>query len=179
MTFELETKRLKMRSFDSADIQTFANYRSEEAVAKYQSWRTPFSLEKAGQFIESMQNVQPGTPGEWYQVALELKDSGNLIGDCAFHIFADLPQQAEIGFTLSESYQGKGYAIEAVTGLLDYLFSKFNLHRIQATCDVENSASAKLLEKLGMRREAHLIENIWFKGTWGSEYIFALLKREW
>ena len=178
-TLRIETNRLIMRTFQDKDIPAFAGYRSETEVAKYQSWRTPFTLEKATQFINEVKVVQPGSPGEWYQVALELKEDGSLIGDCAFHIFSDDPRQAEIGVTLSGCYQGKGYAIEAVTRLLNYLFGDFKLHRIQATCDAENTASSKLLESIGMRREAHLIENIWFKGKWGSEYMYGLLDHEW
>ncbi len=63
--------------------------------------------------------------------------------------------------------------------LLDYLFCELALHRVTATCDALNDASAKLLERVGMRREGHFIENIWFKGAWGSEYNYALLQREW
>jgi RimJ/RimL family protein N-acetyltransferase len=63
--------------------------------------------------------------------------------------------------------------------LLDYLFNELNLHRVIAECDVENIASYRLLERLGFRREAHLIENIWFKGAWGSEFHYAILEREW
>jgi len=179
MTLLLETNRLIMRPFQAKDIQAFANYRSESAVAKYQSWDTPFSLEKATQFINEMKAVHPGTPGEWYQVAIELKEEGLLIGDCAFHIFVEEPRQAEFGVTLSGKYQGKGYAREAVTRLLNHLFTDFRLHRIQATCDAENIASSKLLESIGMRREAYFVENIWFKGSWGSEYMYGLLRQEW
>ncbi|MBT4289194.1 MAG: GNAT family N-acetyltransferase [Deltaproteobacteria bacterium] len=178
-TLLLETNRLIMRSFQDKDIQAFADYRSEIEVAKYQSWNTPYSLEKAIRFINEMKAVQPGTPGKWYQVAIELKKNGSLVGDCAFQIFAEEPRQAEIGVTLSGKYQGKGYATEAVTRLLNYLFTGFKLHRIRAICDVENIASSKLLESIGMRWEGHLVENIWFKGKWGSEYMYGLLKQEW
>ena len=76
-------------------------------------------------------------------------------------------------------YWGKGYGEEASRRLLDYLFVELNLHRVVAECDVDNIASFTLLEKLGFRREAHLIENIWFKGAWASEFHYAVLEREW
>ena len=88
-------------------------------------------------------------------------------------------RQAYIGFTLSVIHWRKGYAEEACRRLLDYLFGELNLHRVIAECDVENTASYRLLERLGFRREAHLIENIWFKGSWGSEFHYGLLEREW
>jgi RimJ/RimL family protein N-acetyltransferase len=68
---------------------------------------------------------------------------------------------------------------EAARRLLDYLFETFGLHRVSAICDVENTASARVLERLGMRREGHFVESVWFKGRWGSEYGYALLRREW
>ncbi len=154
-------------------------YRSDPAVAKYQGWDTPYGIEAAKTFIREMKERLPGARGEWYQIAVELKASGKMIGDCAFHILPEDGQQAEIGVTLSRRYQGKGYATEAVTRLLAYLFGELGLHRVRATCDAENLASVKLLERIGMRKEGHLLENIWFKGAWGSEYTYALLRREW
>jgi RimJ/RimL family protein N-acetyltransferase len=178
-TVWLETERLILRSFTPADAEVFAAYRSDPAVARYQSWEAPYSLAQAKAFIEKLAPVQPGTPGEWYQLALQLKASGQHIGDCAFLVLAEVPQQAEIGFTLARAHQGQGYMTEAARRLLDYLFETFGLHRVSAICDVENTASARVLERLGMRREGHFVESVWFKGRWGSEYGYALLRREW
>ena len=175
----LETKRLKIRPFQDTDLQSFAAYRSDPAVEKYQGWGTPYSIEAAAKFIEEMKNTRPATQGQWYQLAIEVKAEGAMIGDSAFCILAEDFRQAEIGFTLARLYQGKGYATEAVARLLDYLFGEIGLHRVRATCDVENLASIKLLERVGMRREAHFIENIWLKEKWGSEYMYGLLQREW
>jgi aminoglycoside 6'-N-acetyltransferase len=179
LALHLETKRLILRSFRDSDLNAFSAYRSDPAVAKYQGWDAPYSLEAAAAFIQEMKERQPGTTGEWYQIAVELRDGGALIGDCAFHILARDGQQAEIGFTFAAPHQKKGYATEAVARLLEYLFGDLSMRRVSATCDAENLASARLLERIGMRREAHLIENIWFKGAWGSEYTYALLKKEW
>lgn len=179
MKLALETKRLLLRSFQDDDAAAFAAYRSDPAMAKYQSWTTPFAVESARQFITDNIAAAPGTPGEWYQIAIEQKESGQLIGDCVFHILAEDQQQAEIGYTLAGKCQGLGYALEAVTRLLDYLFGEIKLHRVTAICDVQNLRSMQLLERLGMRREAHFVENIWFKGAWGSEYVYGLLRWEW
>jgi RimJ/RimL family protein N-acetyltransferase len=179
MTLALETNRLLLRSFQESDLQVFMAYRSDPAIAKYQGWEAPYNEATAAAFVQEMKRKQPAIPGEWYQIAIELKSSHEMIGDCAFHILAEDARQAEIGFTLSRSYQGKGYATEAVLRLLDYLFREVGLHRVRAICDAENLASAKLLERVGMRREGHFIKNIWFKGKWGSEYWYGLLKEEW
>ncbi|MBI5030521.1 MAG: GNAT family N-acetyltransferase [Chloroflexi bacterium] len=175
----LETPRLVLRPFEDADVETFAAYRSDPKVAQYQSWETPFTLKQAAAFIDEMKRTQPGTIGAWYQLAVERKQQAGLVGDCAFHILPHDAQQAEIGFTFARPYQHQGYATEAVMRLLDYLFNALSLHRVTAICDAENAASAKLLERVGMRREGYFIDHIWFKGAWGSEYSYAILQREW
>jgi RimJ/RimL family protein N-acetyltransferase len=175
----LESKRLILRPFQDADIAPFAAYRSDPEIARYQSWEPPVTVEQAAQFVSGMKNAQPGIQGEWYQWAVERKAAAGLIGDCAFQILPDDPRQAEIGFTFARAHQGHGLATEAVSRLLDYLFDDLNLHRVVAITDAENLASARLLERLGMRREGTFVENVWFKGAWVSELLYALLRREW
>lgn len=179
MPLPLETPRLILRPFEMEDIEAFSDYRSDPEVARYQGWNAPFTRAQAARFIEEMRAIHPGIPGRWYQVALGLKPGGELVGDCAFRLLDETPHQAEFGITLARLCQGRGLATEALTRLIDYLFDEFDLHRIRAICDVENTASAHLLERLGMRREAHFIDHVWFKGHWSSEYWYAVLKDEW
>jgi aminoglycoside 6'-N-acetyltransferase len=176
--FLLETSRLRLRSFEQADLTGFVAYRNEEAVARYQGWNTPYTLEQAQAYLDEMQQAPMGTPGTWVQLAIERKSDSALLGDCACKLSTDA-QQAEIGCTLAQLYWGIGYAGEAVGRLLAYLFGELGLHRVVANCDVENLAAARTLEQLGMRREAHFIENLWFKGRWSSEYWYAMLASEW
>jgi RimJ/RimL family protein N-acetyltransferase len=175
----LESNRLILRPFQEADVEPFAAYRSDPEIARYQSWEPPVTLEQATRFVDDMKNVRPGVQGEWYQWAVERKTATGLIGDCAFQILPYDPRQAEIGFTFAPAHQGQGFATEAVSRLLDYLFGDLNLHRVVAITDAENLAAARLLERLGLRREAAFVENVWFKGAWGSEFSYALLHREW
>ena len=174
----LETARLRLRHFKDSDLTLFMGYRNDPIVAKYQSWEGISELE-ARTFIQEQKETQPGIPGQGFQVAIELKATGVLIGDCFFMMNALDHRQAEIGFTLSRENQGYGYATEAVSRFLNYAFHTFDLHRIIAITDCENIASVALLERLGMRREGHFIQNIWFKGKWGDEYQYAILKEEW
>jgi RimJ/RimL family protein N-acetyltransferase len=175
----LESDRLVLRPFQEADVEPFAAYRSDPEIARYQSWEPPVTLEQATRFVDDMKNVRPGVQGEWYQWAVERKTAAGLIGDCAFQILPHDPRQAEIGFSFARAHQGQGFATEAVSRLLDYLFGDLNLHRVVAITDAENRAAARLLERLGLRREAAFVENVWFKGAWGSEFSYALLHREW
>jgi len=179
MILHLETPRLNLRPFQESDLEAFLAYRNDPDVARYQSWDIPYLPEKGSQFIDLMKMSDPTSQGEWYQVAVELKPTGELIGDVAFCTMLHDEKQALMGYSLARPYWHHGYAFEAVGCLLQYLFDERGLHRVVAECDMENVASWKLLEKLGFRREAHLVENIFFKGTYGSEYHYALLRREW
>lgn len=171
--------RIVLRPLQESDLVQFSLYRSDLEVARFQSWSAPYSLIQARELLIRMLVNPMGTPGEWFSFAITLEEPGALIGDCAFQILANDNLQAQFGITLSRKFQGKGYASETITALFHFLFDRFNLHRIFAVCDVKNVASYTLLERVGMRREATFIENIFFKGEWGSEYLYALLDREW
>ncbi|GAP12546.1 acetyltransferase [Longilinea arvoryzae] len=175
----LETDRLILRAFEVRDVEGFAAYRSDPDVARYQGWDIPFTELQAVEFIRAMRRVQAGAPGKWLQLAIQVKSSGELAGDCAFKVEAEDPHQAEMGLTIARKFQRQGYGFEATVRLLDYLFFELKMHRVRAGCDELNLVSCHLLEKIGLRREAHLIENLWFKGRWSSEYWFGILDREW
>lgn len=175
----ISTPRLNLRAFRESDLETFAAYRSDPEVARYQGWTAPYTLEQARAFLKEINAHEPGTPGAWYQVVMERKAEPGIIGDCGFEVQAEDPRQAQIGFTLARPMQGQGYATEAVRAVLGFLFGEYDLHRLIAVCDAENASSARLLERVGMRREGEHIENVWFKGAWGSEFSYAILRREW
>jgi RimJ/RimL family protein N-acetyltransferase len=173
----LESERLILRRFEESDIAPFLAYRNDPEVARYQAWDS-YTEREATSMLEELESLQPGTPGEWFQFAIELKKTGALIGDCALKAEED-GRQAEVGFTLSRGYRGRGYAQEAVSRLLDYAFGDLGLHRVIAITDQENEPSFTLLERLGMRREGSFVQNAWFKGRWTSEYLYAVLEDEW
>jgi len=179
MSLPLESPRLILRPFQDSDLESFLAYRNDPEVAKYQSWSVPYPRESGVQFVDLMQMTNPVSQGEWYQVAVELKSTRDMIGDVAFCTLISDERQALIGYSLARPYWHQGCAFEAVSTLLGYLFEERGLHRVIAECDVDNVASWKLLEKLGFRREAHLVENVYFKGRYGSEYHYAMLAREW
>jgi len=174
----LETARLILRHFTDADLVPFMAYRNDPDVARYQGWEG-ISEAEAHAFIAEQKLVQPGVPGQWFQIAIALKETGVLAGDCALKIDEHDERQAEIGYTLARAYQGKGIASEGVSRILDYTFRTLELHRVIAITDCENAASIALLERLGMRREGHFIRNVWFKGKWADEYLYAVLQDEW
>ena len=174
----LETTRLRLRHFMDADLAPFMAYRNDPEVARYQGWEV-ISESEARAFLQEQKEIQPGVQGQWFQIAVELKETGMLIGDCALKIEEHDERQAEIGYTLSRPYQGRRIASEAVSCVLEYAFVTLGLHRVIAITDCENVASVALLERLGLRREGHFRQNVWLKGKWGDEYLYAMLQEEW
>ena len=181
MSLILETPRLTLRQFCSADLEPFLAYRNDPQVYHYQGWHVPYLRMDAEEFIARVQQSVPGTPGEWLQLAIVPHGADKPVGDVAFHITRANPRLAYIGYTLSQQVWGQGFASEAASKLLDYLFRVLDMHRVVADCDVNNTASFRLLERLGFRREAHYIESYWQDrdGAWSSEYLYAILQREW
>jgi RimJ/RimL family protein N-acetyltransferase len=172
----IESQRLILRRFTDADLESFLAYLNDPEVARYQSWES-YTEQQAREVIEKQKKLAPGLPGQWFTFALEMKETAKLIGHVALITMEG--KQAEIGFTLAREAHGKGLAFEAAARVLDYVFRDLKLRRVIATTDCENEKSFTLLGRLGMRREGHFIENIWFKGKWGSEYSYAILRDEW
>ena len=175
---QIESERLILRRFEDSDLNPFVAYRNDPEVARYQSWDS-FDAREARAFIREMGSAQPGVPGEWFQFAIESKEIGGLVGDCALQVDGQEPYRAEIGFTLAQEHQGKGFASEAVSRLLDYAFDELGLHRVVAIADCRNKPSWALLERVGLRREGHFLKSVWFKGEWSDEYLYAVLRDEW
>jgi RimJ/RimL family protein N-acetyltransferase len=101
------------------------------------------------------------------------------VGDLAMRWVSEEHRCGELGFVFDPAHQGKGYATEAASALLPFAFETMGLHRVIGRTEARNTGSARVLEKLGMRREAHLVENEYVKGEWQSELIYALLEHEW
>src|SRR5688500_18246153 len=99
-----------------------------------------------------------------------------MFGDCGIHFLADDERQVELGISLSSAYHGRGPAAEALGSVLRYVFDALGKHRTRAVTDAENHSAASLFRRLGFRQEAHFVEHVWYKGAWGSEFLFALLQ---
>lgn len=174
----INTARLQIRHLKLADLSNFYLYRSNPEITKYQGFDV-MTIQQAEQFIKDNSIKYFGKAGEWVQYAIENNATKQLIGDCAIKLDQYDTRIAEIGITISHLEQKKGYAKEALIGVLTFLFQSKEIHRVVETVDAENIASIKLLNSIGFRQEGHFIENIFFKGKWGSEYQYAMLKREW
>jgi RimJ/RimL family protein N-acetyltransferase len=147
-------------------------------VARYQSW-AGFDEADAIALIAEQEDLEPDLPGTWLQLALIDTVSNTMIGDCGLHFLESDTNQVELGITLARSHQRQGYGAEAARCILAYLFDELSKHRVFAITDADNHAAAGLFRRLGFRQEAHFVEHVCFKGTYGSEYVFAMLAREW
>jgi len=173
----LETGRLLLRRFRPEDAGGLAAYRSDRDVARYQSWAAPLSTEEAVRIVGELADGDPGRPG-WFQYAVVTRAEGDLIGDVGVNRHHN-GMQAEIGFTLARPWWRRGYASEAVGRVLQRLFGDEGLHRVSAECDARNAASARLLDRLGFRREGLRRSHTWIKGEWTDDLLFGLLADEW
>ncbi len=175
---ELCSARLVLRRLRPGDESVLCAYRSLPEVARFQSWDT-YGPQEAARLVAEQSGHGPDVPGTWFQFAITRATDGTLVGDCGLHFLREDPRQVELGITLSPAHQGQGLAAEALGLVLDYLFGQLGKHRVMATTDADNEAAAALFVRLGFRREGHFVENVWFKDRWGSEFSFALLRREW
>jgi RimJ/RimL family protein N-acetyltransferase len=176
---EIVTDRLVLRPLQMQDVPAFAAYRSDPEVARYQSWDPTYSAADGERLVAGQQGVDFGDPGPWVQVAAADRISGELCGDCAVRVTTDQPHTAEVGVTLAPAKQGSGLAAEALGAVVTRLFEEHDIHRVYAQADDRNAALGRLLERLGFRCEARLVEADWFKGEWTTLRVYAILRREW
>lgn len=171
----LETKRLYIRRFDKSDGEDLFEYLSDEEVVKFEPYHV-FSKEQALQ--EAIRRS-----GRKEFLAVCLKDSKKLIGNLYF-CQGDFDTW-ELGYVFNKSYQKNGYATESAYALLKVAFSEQNVRRVVAKCSPKNAPSWRLMERLKMRREGLLLQNVYFKTNdlgepiWLDTYQYAILKPEW
>ena len=175
----IATARLRLRPFAHADLEAMYEIYSDEGVVRwlYEGVRTRDEVREL--LGRKRANTGVARDGGTLSVAAELGETGELVGDLSLACRSVEHRQAEIGFVMHPAHHGRGYACEAARPLVELAFSAFGFHRVIGRLEPRNVGSARVLEKLGMRREAHLLENEWIKGEWQSELVYAVLAREW
>jgi RimJ/RimL family protein N-acetyltransferase len=161
----LSTVRLTLRPLGLDDLEEFVAYRQDPAVARFQGWEPSFSLDDGRALILAQPSEALPPPGGWLQLAVHTKN-GALVGDVAVHALEDRPNSLEIGVTLARAAQGAGLATEALTALLGHLRTDVGASRVVAVCDSRNEPVARLLQRVGLRRESSETRAEWFKGEW-------------
>ncbi|WP_295829150.1 GNAT family protein [uncultured Microbacterium sp.] len=176
-TLEVTRDRVRLRPFEESDLEAMAAYRGDAEVCRF----LPFEPQTPDDIRGRIGHLFGGTTleGERGGVVLVIETDGAVIGDLVlFHLDPEAGS-AEIGWVLSPAASGRGLATEAVRALIDTAFDVYGLRRLVAQIDADNVRSAALAERLGMRREAHFVENAWFKGRWSDLLVYAVLDREW
>jgi RimJ/RimL family protein N-acetyltransferase len=175
----LETERLLPRPFVPDDFDALLAIQSSPDVARWLYWEPRGRDEVQSTLGRKQTETTLAGDGDTISLAVVLKGSSELIGDAILHLLSAEHRQAEIGFIIHPDYQGRGYATETGRVLLRLAFEAFGIHRVVGRLEPRNAASARVLERLGMRREAHFVENEFVKGEWQSELVYAVLEREW
>lgn len=178
MNVDLQTHPLRINHLVPADAPALLAYRSDPAVACFQSW-VPATLRDVEDFLARNAATEFGAPETWNQLAIRLDSTGELVGDLGVHFVGSDGHQVEIGFTIAPRFQRRGFGSLAVTALLGHLFTVQGKHRVFASVDPRNEASMRLLRGLGLRQEAHFRESLFWKGEWVDDVVFAMLRSEW
>ncbi len=174
----LETERLILRDFAESDWPAVHCYASDTEVVRFEPWG-PNDEEATRAFIQRNLDQQRSNPRYGFDLAVTLKGDGQLIGACGINISNPESRQAWIGYVYNRNYWGRGYATEAASAIIAFGFKQLGLHRIFAACDPDNLASARVLEKIGMRKEGCRREDKWLRGKWRDTYLYAILEQEW
>lgn len=176
---ELTTERLLLREFVAADWPALHAVEPDPEVARYQSFDARTAAESRAYVLGAVADATGEGRRRSYDLAVVVAAEGRLIGRCGLGLGDAEPGEAMLWYTLHRAEWGRGYGTEAAGAVVDWGFRELGLHRIWADCDPANAASFRVLEKIGLRREGHLIENAWVKGAWADSLIYAVLDREW
>jgi RimJ/RimL family protein N-acetyltransferase len=175
----LETSRLTLRPFVAEDFDALHDVRSNPEVVRYLYDETFSTAETRASLEKKMAATAWNAEGDWVGPAVVERASGLLVGDAGICWRSERDRTAEVGFIFDPRHQGKGFATEAARALVAWAFAVAGMHRVIGRAEARNAASARVLEKLGMRLEAHFVENEWVKGEWQSEIVYAVLDHEW
>jgi RimJ/RimL family protein N-acetyltransferase len=176
--YPIRTERLLLRPLRHEDRDDLAAYRSIPDVCRYVPF-SPQGLVDIDRHLAGQGSTTslPEEAGKNLTLGVEL--DGRVIGDIILIRPAEPAGTAEIGYVFAPEVAGHGYATEACRPLLALAFDVLGMHRVIGRLDERNGPSARVLERLGMRLEAHFVEDDWFKGEWTSTLVYAILDREW
>jgi RimJ/RimL family protein N-acetyltransferase len=177
--YPIETARLSLRPLTAGDLDDVHAYYSRPEVTRYLYWDSRDRDESREALERYSRLTVLDQEGDGLVLAVVPREVARVVGQVSLQWFDREHRQGEIGFVFNPDYQGRGLAAEAALVMLRLGFDDLGLHRIAGRCDARNLASARLMERLGMRLEAHLVENEVVKGEWTDELVYAMLEQEW
>jgi RimJ/RimL family protein N-acetyltransferase len=175
----IETDRLVLRPLRADDLAAMHGYESREDVTRWLYWGPQSPDETRARLERKLGFPSLAVEGDVLSLGITRKGSDVLVGDIVLELLSEEHRTGEIGFIVHPDHQGHGYATEAGEAVLRVAFEDVGLHRVIGRAEARNAGSARTLQKLGMRLEAHLVENEWVKGEWQSELVYAILEHEW
>lgn len=179
MSLPIETNHLRLRPFERGDCEAVARYHTLPSVQRYVERPTRYADDVAAAVGVMRSQTELHRPGDVLALAMVRKGDAALIGQVSLKWSDATASQGEVKFVIDPAFSGQGYLTEALTALFDLAFTHFRVHRLMVRCDGRSHHSVKLMQKLGMRLEAHYREHALFQGEWDEELHFALLNREW
>lgn len=178
LSFEFVTQRLRLRDYEPSDIDAVHLFVSDPEVVEHLPFG-PNQRSDTEAFLERTRASARAVPRRSYEVALTDRTTGELIGGIRLGVQSDVHRDASLGYILRRDLWGRGLVTEAARALVGFGFARLEFHRVWATCAVDNVGSRRVLEKLGMTREAHLRQHLWVRGRWRDSYLYAILEQEW
>lgn len=175
----IETERLILRRYQGRDVRDIVEFsrKADFWLARSLDWKPNSASVRA--YFQAQRDLQPESLSGWMNLVMELKSEGKVIGCVGIGVTNKEQGQASIGWMMGLQYQGRGLATEAAHALVDFGFSAMGLHRIFARTGKANTRSWRLMERLGMRREAHFRQSHQVRGEWDDEFVYAILAHEW
>ena len=175
---QLTTQRLRLRDFAPGDWPAVLAYQQDPRYLRFYPWETRTEAD-ARSFVDMFLNEQAERPRRRFQLAITLPGTAQLIGSCGIRRKPGNDWEADIGYELSPDFWGQGYATESARAMVNFGFHELRLHRISSWCIADNTASVRVLERLGFRQEGRLRRNEYFKRRWWDTLLFGLLVDEW
>lgn len=172
----LNTNRLNIQEIELTDIDNVHILHSLTETDEFNTLGIPETILTTEKILMEWLTLQKQEPRTSYVFTVNLKINNHFIGLIALNIGKLKYKTAETWFKTHKDFWGKGYTTEAVTRLLEFGFNDLKLHRIEAGCVVENVASSKVLEKIGMTQEGMKRKKIPIRGEWKDNYFYAILE---
>ena len=173
----VQTSRLTIRLVTQADLPALLEYNSDDTVTRYLPYASWKGMADAHEWLGRAEARLAAR--EALQFVAVLRETGGVIGSCLLFHFDESSRRAEIGYLLGRKHWGAGYMLEAMEALVDFAFAHMNLRRLEAEIDPRNTASAKLLERLGFAREGVLRERWDLKGELSDSGLYGMLRADW
>ena len=175
----IRTDRLELGPLGARDRDELLAYRSDPETCRFLPFE-PQTAEDIDRYLTTRATRrQLGESDSSVSFGVRLAGGGPLVGDLIVFVRSRVDECLELGWVLAPEHRGVGYATEAAAALLRFAFDEVGAHRVVARMDPANDASARVAGRLGLRREALLLEDERVKGEWRDTLFFAILEREW